>query len=34
VSISYQAGFAIIGAIVLAASILFGIGTHEKRRQI
>ena len=34
VSISYQAGFAIIGAIVLAASVLFGIGTQEKRRQI
>lgn len=33
VSISYQAGFAIIGAIVLAATIIFGLTAVEKRRQ-
>ena len=34
VSISYQAGFAIIGAIVLAATMIFGFTAVEKRRQI
>jgi hypothetical protein len=34
VSISYQAGFAIIRAIMLAASVIFGLLAVKKRRQM